>query len=104
MVRSGQGLRRARNHGLDGHAGVPRAHEDRGTVRVPRSPHDAQADAQRRGRSVFPARFVAVLLPRASRREVLALRSEHVALARQERRARDAARVLFRDCDQHAAA
>ena len=33
-----EGLHRARHHGLDGHAAVPRADEDRGAVRIPRPP------------------------------------------------------------------
>ena len=43
LVRRREGLRRARDHGLDRHARVPRADEDRGAVRVSRAPDDAEA-------------------------------------------------------------
>ena len=60
-----------------------------------------EADAERVGRSVLPARLVAVLLRRSQGREAPALRAEHVARPRQERCARDAARVLCVDRRRH---
>ena len=76
LVRRRERLRRAQDHGLDGHAGVPRAHADRGAVRVPRSADDARSSSSTRRRSVLPARLVAVLLRRPPRREVPALRAQ----------------------------
>ena len=43
VVGRGQGLRRAGGHGLDRHAAVPRADEDRGALRVSRSPDHARS-------------------------------------------------------------
>ena len=58
---------------------------------------------ERVGRSVLPARLVALLFRRAAGREPPALRAERVALARQDRRARERAGVLRVDRQGHAA-
>ena len=66
-------------------------------VRVPRPVDDAEVHHERVGRSVLPARFVAVLLRPVAGREAPALRAERVAFARQDRRARERGGVLCVD-------
>ena len=95
-------LRRSADHGLDGDEEFralmkieePYAYRERLTL---------PKYAQRVGRSVLLAGFLAVLLQRPGG-EISALRAERIAFAREDRRARESASVLCDRGQEHAAA
>ena len=69
------------DHGLEWHAGIQGADEDRGALRVSPPADDAEVHRQRHRRPVLPAGFVAVLFQRPAGREVSALRAQRRSLA-----------------------
>ena len=78
QLRAGRGqLRRARHHELARNPGIPGSHENRGTLRVPRPAHPAQAHHERLRRPVLPAGLLAILLRRTPRSEIPALHPQH---------------------------
>ena len=75
-----------RHHGLERHAGIPGADEDRGALPISPAAHDAEVHHQRHRRPVLPAGFVAVLFQRPAGREVSPLRAQRRPLAEGLRR------------------